>query len=209
MQPQILEVAPERPSRKRPLIVLVGMLVVGALTAATMSLAIFTDTASVDGNAFTAGKIAINATPASTLVAFTNQFPGKVVGPNALLVSNEGTGEMRYAVTSTSTNLDTKGLAAQLDLHVTIMTPETTCATDPTPTLIYNGPLSDATCLDRRPCRGRTDRRPNPRGRRFGDALLHDHVPAVFGQHVHARSHGHYLHLRRRADLRQPVSRST
>ena len=122
MQPQILEVAPERPRRKRPLIVLVGMLVVGALTAATMSLAIFTDTASVDSNAFTAGKIDINATPASTLVAFTNQFPGKVVGPSALLVSNDGTGEMRYAMTSVSTNVDTKGLRNQLVLDVSLMT---------------------------------------------------------------------------------------
>jgi predicted ribosomally synthesized peptide with SipW-like signal peptide len=154
MQPQILEVAPERPRRKRPLIVLVGMLVVGALTAATMSLAIFTDTASVDSNAFTAGKIDINATPASTLVAFTNQVPGKVVGPNALLVSNDGTGEMRYAVTSTSTNTDAKGLAAQLALNVSLMTPETTCATDPTPTPIYNGSLVAATALIGDPAEG-------------------------------------------------------
>jgi predicted ribosomally synthesized peptide with SipW-like signal peptide len=146
MQPQILEVAPERPRRKRPLIVLVGMLVVGALTAATMSLAIFTDTASVDSNAFTAGKIDINATPASTLVAFTNQFPGKVVGPNALLVSNDGTGEMRYAMTSVSTNVDTKGLRNQLVLDVSLMTGATCATVNPTP--IYNGPLADAVIGD-------------------------------------------------------------
>jgi predicted ribosomally synthesized peptide with SipW-like signal peptide len=152
MQPQILEVAPERPRRKRPLIVLVGMLVVGALTAATMSLAIFTDTASVDSNAFTAGKIDINATPASTLVAFTNQFPGKVVGPNALLVSNDGTGEMRYAVTSTSTNTDAKGLAAQLVLNVSLQTGATCATVDPTP--IYDGPMSAATALIGDPAEG-------------------------------------------------------
>jgi len=81
-----------------------------------------------------------------TLVAFTNQFPGKVVGPNALLVSNDGTGEMRYAMTSVSTNVDTKGLRNQLVLDVSLMTGATCATVNPTP--IYNGPLADAVIGD-------------------------------------------------------------
>lgn len=96
-------------------------------------LAVFTDQAAVDGNTFTTGSVDISTSPATALVTFSDMAPGdEVTAP--LTVSNDSTTlELRYAVTSTTTE-DT--LAAQLDL--TIKEDVTTCTnagfdTDGTP----------------------------------------------------------------------------
>jgi len=87
-------------------------------------LALFTDTASVPGNTFSTGTVDISTAPVSALVTFSNMAPGdKVTQP--LTVSNIGSLELRYAVTSLATDADSKGLRAQLDL--TIKSGVTTC----------------------------------------------------------------------------------
>ena len=89
--------------------------------AASVTGAIFTDTASVASNTFSTGTVDISTSPTSAVVTYSNMAPGDTV-TNPITVSNAGTLQLRYAVVSTTTE-DT--LAAQLDL--TIKTGVTTC----------------------------------------------------------------------------------
>jgi len=84
-------------------------------------LALFTDTASVPGNTFSTGTVDISTAPSSALVTFSGMAPGDQV-TNPITVTNAGTLQLRYAVTSTTTE---NTLAAQLDL--TIKSGVTTC----------------------------------------------------------------------------------
>ncbi len=126
----------ERPRRRRGLLVflLIGSTVATIGTAA-MSLALFTDTASSSGS-FTAGTIDINTSPA-TLFTVTNMMPGDSVSAT-LNVANGGSAQLRYAMTSSSTNTDTKALRDQLTLTIRPGTCPSAAAT------IYSGPLSGA-----------------------------------------------------------------
>ena len=102
------------------------MAIVGVLAGfgAFGALSIFTSTASVPSNAFTTGTVDISTSPTTALVTYSNMAPGdKVTQP--LAVSNAGSLELRYAVTSLATNTDGKGLRSQLDL--TIKSGVTTC----------------------------------------------------------------------------------
>jgi spore coat-associated protein N len=110
--------------------------VLGALvTLLSLSvLTLFTDTASVPANTFTTGNVDISTSPTSALVTFSDMAPGDQV-VNPITVSNAGSLELRYAVTSTTTE-DT--LAAQLDLS--IKSGVTTCTTagfDTDGTVVY------------------------------------------------------------------------
>jgi len=104
--------------------ILFTLIAVGLLSAMSGlgGLAVFTDQATVDGNTFTTGTVDISTTPDTALVTLSDMAPGdEVTAP--LTVNNDSTTlELRYAVTSTTTE-DT--LAAQLDL--TIKEDVTTC----------------------------------------------------------------------------------
>ena len=79
-------------------------------------LAVFTDQATIGANAFDTGNVAISTTPATALVTFTAMAPGDSVQPAAgVVVSNDGSIELRYAISSVTTE-DT--LAAALDLTI-------------------------------------------------------------------------------------------
>jgi hypothetical protein len=100
-----------RRKRRRGLVLLLGSLAIGSLGAASMSLAIFTDTATADWD-FTAGTIDINAVE-TAVVDVPNMMPGDVeVG--TLTVENNGTGDLRYATTVTATG----SLGDQLQLTI-------------------------------------------------------------------------------------------
>ncbi|MBI3733982.1 MAG: hypothetical protein HY259_11085 [Chloroflexi bacterium] len=79
--------------------------------------ALFTSTTSVAANSFTTGTVDIATSPTSALVTFTNMAPGDVITA-PVTVSNNGTLQLRYAITSTITNADSKGLGAQLQLTI-------------------------------------------------------------------------------------------
>ena len=83
--------------------------------------AVFTDTQSVPNNTFNVGTLDISTSPTTALVTFSGMAPGDEV-TNPITVTNGGSLELRYAVTSTTTE-DT--LAGQLDL--TIKTGVTLC----------------------------------------------------------------------------------
>ncbi len=124
-------------SRRHLSRILFVLLLVGVIGASlgVASNAIWTDSEDVDANTFSTGTIDLSTSPTTALVIFSDMAPGDEV-TNDITVTNAGSLELRYAVTSTTTE-DT--LAAQLDL--TIKTGVTTCTNagfDTDGTVIYN-----------------------------------------------------------------------
>src|SRR4030042_1003537 len=103
--------------------ILATLVVVSVLASFAVfgSFAIFTDTQSVPNNAFSTGTVDISTNVTTALVTYSGMAPGDQV-TNPITVTNAGTLQLRYAVTSTTTE---NVLAAQLDL--TIKTGVTTC----------------------------------------------------------------------------------
>lgn len=99
--------------------IIVMAALVALLSVSVMGL--FTDTASVPANTFATGTVDISTSPVSALVTFSGMAPGdQVTAP--VTVTNAGTLQLRYAVTSSTTE---NTLAGQLDL--TIKSGVTTC----------------------------------------------------------------------------------
>ncbi|MFI5261912.1 MAG: TasA family protein [Candidatus Limnocylindrales bacterium] len=96
-------------------------LVVVAIGGAAGSLARFTDSHDATG-AFSTGTIILGVSP-TTVFSVSNSFPGDS-GSQTVNVSNTGSGELRYAISTSATNADGKGLATALQLTIT----EGTCA---------------------------------------------------------------------------------
>jgi len=127
----------ERAGRRRRtgLLALLVSLCLASLGAGAFSLAIFTDSDATSG-AFTSGTVDIATNPA-TLFTVTNLMPGDS-GSATLTVENDGTGQLRYAMTSSSTNGDSKGLRDQLQLTIRPGACPSAAAT------IFSGALSGA-----------------------------------------------------------------
>lgn len=86
----------------------------GVLTVT--SLALFTDSEAVPGNTFSAGTVDLVTAPTSAVVTTPAMAPGdQVTAP--LVVTNSGTLEFRYSLTSTTTE---DVLAAELELTVKV-----------------------------------------------------------------------------------------
>jgi len=104
-------------SRRHLSRILVVLLVTGVVAASlgVASNAIWTDSQNVDANVFSTGTINILTDPTTALVTFTPAMaPGDEV-VNDIKVRNDGSLQLRYAVTSTTTE---NTLAAQLDLTI-------------------------------------------------------------------------------------------
>lgn len=107
------------------------LLAVGVLAAAPWAItqAIFTDTEAVDANTFSTGTVDISTSPTTALVTYSDMAPGDMT-TQSLAVSNDGSLELRYAVTATATNVDSKGLKDQLSLiikTIDVTTPASPC----------------------------------------------------------------------------------
>lgn len=128
-----------------------GLLVVlgaaATIGAASFSLAIYTSTATVGANTFTSGTIVLGTSPSTALLTAGAMMPGDTVS-GSLVMSNTGTSQLRYAMTSSSTNTDAKGLMNQITL--TIKTLGTSCATFDG-TTVYSGTLASAAFGDPAP----------------------------------------------------------
>jgi len=77
------------------------LLVIGILAGAPWAVthAVFTDSQAVTGNTFSTGSVDITTSPTSALVTFSGMTPGdKVTAP--LTVSNQGTLQLRYAMST-------------------------------------------------------------------------------------------------------------
>lgn len=107
--------APRRTKRRRGLLaILLGSSVL-TLGAGTMSLATFTD-ASTNGGSWSSGTIVLGASPSTAFTA-SGIMPG-ASGSADISVANNGTGDLRYSLTSASTNADGKGLAGRISLVI-------------------------------------------------------------------------------------------
>ncbi|MCI0583561.1 MAG: CalY family protein [Chloroflexi bacterium] len=89
-----------------------------ALTVGTgaSTLAIFTDSTDATA-AFTTGTVDLTLSPTTVFTA-NGIYPGDS-GSQTVTVTNGGTGTLRYAMSTSATNADGLGLAAQLSLTIT------------------------------------------------------------------------------------------
>lgn len=130
-----------RRGKRRLLLVLLTLgLAVSSIGANAISLALFTDTETVTNNAFTSGSIDLTASPASAAIGLTNMMPGDTVN-GSLTIGNAGASQLRYAMTSSSTNADAKALRDAITLE--IRTLGTNCATF-NGTVLYSSSLGAA-----------------------------------------------------------------
>ncbi len=126
----------------RKIIATAVMVSVFAAFAVLGTTALFTDTQSVGSNSFTTGTIDISTSPVSALVTYSGMTPGDTT-TQSIVVSNAGTLQLRYAIGSTATNADSKGLKDQLTLTIKtidVTTPGTPCD-DFDGTQLYTGDL--------------------------------------------------------------------
>jgi spore coat-associated protein N len=100
-----------RRKRRRGIVALLGAVSILTIGAGSISLAQFTDTATSTWS-FTTGTIDISTSPA-VLTAVSNMLPGDTA-TQALTVTNGGTGDLRYALSTAATN----ALGAQLQLTI-------------------------------------------------------------------------------------------
>lgn len=116
-----------------------GLALAGATVGVAATGAVFTDTTSIGANAFSTGDVEITTSVTTDLVSFTTpkMLPGDSV-TDTVTVTNAGTVEMRYAISSTTTE---DVLAAQLDLVIWNEAAETTvngtCDSTPPATTLY------------------------------------------------------------------------
>lgn len=121
--------------RRRGLVALLLGLSLLTIGTGVFSLAVFTSTDTSSGS-FTTATIVLDAAPA-TVFSVSGIVPGDS-GSEDLTVTNAGTGTLRYAMTSSSTNADLKGLASALLLSID----EGTCAAPGAN--VYSGTLAAA-----------------------------------------------------------------
>lgn len=113
------------------------------------TLAVFTDQESVTGNVFNTGTIDLTLDKSTALVTVASgMMPGDSTAVSPLVITNAaGSGALRYSITATATNTDTKALKDALVLTIRqgdLATP-TSCAAA-TGALVYSGDLDkDAT----------------------------------------------------------------
>jgi hypothetical protein len=124
-----------RTKRRQAMLAILLASSLATLGAGAMTLAQFTDSDTSTGS-WTSGTIILGVSPATAFTA-TNILPGDT-GNQTIVVSNTGTGAARYALSTSATNADTKGLAAQM----TLLIQAGTCAS-PGATL-YTGALGSA-----------------------------------------------------------------
>jgi predicted ribosomally synthesized peptide with SipW-like signal peptide len=90
--------------RKRILLTLGAALAVASIGIGAVSMAVFTDTETVDAT-FTTGTIILDATKIDALVLTNaNMMPGDSV-TGSVDVENDGTNELRYSLNTTSTSV--------------------------------------------------------------------------------------------------------
>ena len=133
-QPAFDKTAQRRHTRRRALLAILLASSLATLGAGAMTLAQFTDTKTATGS-WTAGTVTLGVSPSTAFTA-TGILPG-ATDNQTIVVTNTGTGAMRYALSTSATD-DGKGLAAQM----TLLVQAGTCAS-PGAT-IYSGALGSA-----------------------------------------------------------------
>lgn len=131
-----------------------GNLALAVLTVAAIagaggaaSLALFVDQESVSGT-FLSGSIVLDDVKIDALALTTaGLMPGDSVTDD-VVIENDGSAELRYALSTSSTNADTKGLRDVLTLTVKtvdVTTPSTPCNDFDGASTLYSGILGPST----------------------------------------------------------------
>jgi spore coat-associated protein N len=140
---------------------LVGLFLLGALAvqgmgAGYLTLALFTDQETVTAD-FTTGTVVLDAAKIDALVLTTSALlPGDTVTDD-VVVENDGTAQLRYAMSTSSTNGDALGLRTVLDLTVKtidVTTPGTPCNNFDGSSTLYSGVLGASTAAFGNPAPG-------------------------------------------------------
>lgn len=144
------------PRRRRGLLVLAMLaLSVTSLGAGVASFALFTDQETVDGT-FSSGTIILDDAKIDALTLTTSDMmPGDSVTDD-VVVENDGSSQLRYAVSATSTDPDSKDLRSVLTLTVRTVdatTPATPC-NDFDGTQLFSGTLGASTAIVGDPAAG-------------------------------------------------------
>jgi len=132
-------------AKRRP--ALAGVVFAGMVALTTAgTLAMFNDSKNVSANAFTTEAIVLGSNPTTALVTFTTMVPGDVV-TSPIVVSNGGNQPLRYAMSSSATNADSKALKDGLVLTVkTVDVDGVTCGSWDG-TQLYTGDLDSSAGL--------------------------------------------------------------
>ncbi|MFN8147498.1 MAG: TasA family protein [Candidatus Nanopelagicales bacterium] len=109
------------------------------------SSALFTSQDTTAGNTFTAGTVVLGTGAGASVFTVPAMAPGDVAY-GKVPVANDGSLELRYAMTSSSSNTDGKGLASSLTATVVPTAAGATCdaAAITGGTAIYSGSLASA-----------------------------------------------------------------
>jgi hypothetical protein len=143
------EEARSRRRRRRRVVgfLLLGLLLIPSLGTSYLTLALFTDQETV-GADFSTGSIDLDAAKIDALVLTTSGLMPNDTVTDDVVVENDGTAELRYAMTSSSTNPDGKGLRGVLTLTiktVDVTDPGTPCDAFDGTTTLYSGVLGAST----------------------------------------------------------------
>jgi hypothetical protein len=137
-----------RPRRTRQLLLTATIaLAMASVGAGAYTLAIFTSTATNGANAFTVGTLTLGVSPASALITLPAMVPGDST-TGTLTVSNSGNSTLRYAMTTSATNLDTKALRDQMTLVIKTKDTNTSGCTNFNGTQLYSGTLASGAIGD-------------------------------------------------------------
>ncbi|HUF06887.1 MAG TPA: TasA family protein [Candidatus Binatia bacterium] len=140
--------------RRRLAALAIGLGLLGTFSAA-MSLAVFTDQETVDGT-FSTGSIVLDAAEIDALtLSVAALMPGDAVTDD-VVVENDGTAQLRYAISTATTDPDGKGLRDALNVTIRtidVTTPGTPC-NDFDGTILYDGVMGAATAAVGSPAAG-------------------------------------------------------
>jgi spore coat-associated protein N len=143
-------------SRRRRSVLFLILLGLVSAGAGASSLALFTDQETVTGS-FTTGTIVLDDVKIDALTLTTGaMMPGDSITDD-VVVENDGTAELRYAMTSASTNADTKALRDVLTVTIKTIddtTPLTPCDNFDGLSTLYTGVLGASTAAFGSPIAG-------------------------------------------------------
>ena len=135
---------------------LLFLLLIPGVGATYLTLALFTDQETVTAD-FTTGTIDLDGTKIDALVLTTSALmPGDTVTDD-VVVENDGTAQLRYAMTTSSTNADSKALRDALTLTIKtidVTTPGTPCDNFDGASTLYSGVLGASTAKFGNPAQG-------------------------------------------------------
>ena len=132
-------------STERRVVASVLLVLVLALAWTQDAFAVFSTSRSPGSATYTSGTVTLTTSPTTALITYSTMQPGDSV-TNSITVSNTGNSTLRYAISSSATNADSKALKDQLVLTVKtvdVTTPASPCS-EFDGTLLYMGDLDSS-----------------------------------------------------------------